>query len=117
VYASESFGILGFRALLRKLRFHAEVGVLGVCSSFSSTILLLTFFDGGIYDVDIDVTEVGVAKGSELRNVCALCEADWKEFFVFVTRDVRFDARREDFLGGKVLVVEDMSARSVVDAA
>ena len=60
--------------------------------------------------------EVGVAKGSEFRNRWALWEADWKEFFVFVTREVRFDARREDFRGGKAVLVEDKE-RFVVDAA
>ena len=34
---------------------------------------------------------------------------------MFVTRDERFDASREDFRGGKV--VEAMAERSVVDAA
>lgn len=116
VYASEIFGILGLRALLRKLAPH-RVGVLGVCSSLSSpTLLLLVFFDDGMYDVDM--VEVGVAKGSEFRKVCALWEAEWKEFFVFVTSEVRFDARREDFRGVKeVLVLEDMRDRFVVDAA
>ena len=116
VYASEIFGMLGLRALLRKLAPH-RVGVLGVCSSLSSPLLLLLlFFDGGMYDVDM--VEVGVANGSELRKVCALWEADWKEFLVFVTSEVRFDARRDDFRGGNgVLVLEVMRERFVVDAA
>ena len=126
VYASEIFGMLGmlgmldFRALLKKfLAANREVGVLGGCSSFSGTLFVrLVFFEGGIYDVDC--VGVGEAKGSELRNVCALWEADWKEFFVLVTREVRFDARREDFLGGKRPLsgeLDVMRERFVVDAA
>jgi hypothetical protein len=38
---------------------------------------------------------------------------------VFVTRDVRFDARREDFRGSRaaLVLVEDMRDRLVVEAA
>jgi hypothetical protein len=65
VYAREIFGMLGFLALSRKPFFHAaiDVGVLGVCSSDFSSLLLYVFLEGGMYEVD--VLEVGVAKGSE----------------------------------------------------
>jgi hypothetical protein len=120
VYAREIFGMLGFLALLRKPFFHAatDVGVLGLCSSALSSLLSYVFLEGGIYEVD--VLEVGVAKGSEYRNVWALWEAEWKELFVFVTRELKFDARREDFRGGGkavLVLLEDMRERSVVEAA
>jgi hypothetical protein len=81
-------------------------------------LLLYVFLEGGMYEVD--VLEVGVAKGSEYRNVWALWDADWKELFVFVTRELRFDARREDFRGGGnavLALLKDMRERSVVEAA
>jgi len=62
---------------------------------------------------EVEVVEDGVANGSEYRKEC---EAFWKEFFVFVTREVRFEARREDLRGGKGLFVVERE-RLVVEAA
>jgi hypothetical protein len=61
----------------------------------------------GIYEVEI--VKEGVANGSESRK-------EWRPFFVVVTREERFEARREDLRGGKGLLVV-FRQRLVVDAA
>jgi hypothetical protein len=57
----------------------------------------------------VDIVEEGVANGSESRK-------EWRPFFVVVTREERFDARREDLRSGKGLLVV-LRDRLVVDAA
>jgi len=82
------------------------LGVIGVSISFSSLGLELEF-EYGMYEVE--VVEEGVAKGSESRK-------EWRPFFVVVTSDEKFDARREDLRGGKGLFVV-VRERLVVEAA
>ncbi len=117
VYARDSFGILGLRALLSVFEnpfFQAAaamfVGVLDSIGVSSSSLFLK--YGCGLNWVEA-VEEV--AKGSEFKKEW---EADCRLFFVFVTREVRFDARREDLrgvrLGEEELVVRD---RFVVEAA
>lgn len=51
----------------------------------------------------VEVVEVGVENGSVFRKEW---EAAWREALVEVTREVRFDARREDFRGGRAVELE-----------
>jgi len=57
----------------------------------------------------VEIVKEGVANGSESRK-------EWRPFFVVVTREERFEARREDLRGGKGLLVV-FRQRLVVDAA
>jgi len=87
VYAKDSFGIEGFRALdnVRVMPvFHAAAAILigvfgvGLPSRSAGTIISFASLAG---------------KGSEFRKAC----------FVDVTREEKLEAILEDFRGGKVL--------------
>ncbi len=116
VYARDSFGMLGLFAILsvfEKPFFHAAaailVGVFGSIGVSSSSL----FLDCGCEPKGVDVVEV-MAKGSEFRKEW---EADWRVFFVFVTREVRFEARREDLRSGGFELEGVVRGRFVVEAA
>jgi hypothetical protein len=109
VYARDNFGILGLLALLIVFEnpfFNAAAATLAGVFGISSSSRFLWYgcaFNGS-------EVEEKLAKGSEFRKEW---EADWKLFLVFVTREVRFDARREALRGGKV----EGRVRLVVEAA
>lgn len=67
-------------------------------------------------DVEVELVGVEVANGSEFKNECP---ADCKLAFVLVTREVRFECKRDDLRGGKAVVFVFVLERErfVVEAA